>query len=48
VGHASRSSGLLGTEASLVRVYQSGIKTGGCATVSGARDTITEIISEVS
>jgi hypothetical protein len=29
VGHASRSSSLLGVEASLARVSQSGLKTGG-------------------
>jgi hypothetical protein len=28
VGHASRSSGLLGMETSLARVSQSGLKTG--------------------
>jgi hypothetical protein len=37
VGHASRSSGLLRVEASLVRVSQSGLKTGGGATTGGAR-----------
>jgi hypothetical protein len=31
VGHASRSSGLLGVEVSLAMVFQSGLKTGrGC------------------
>jgi hypothetical protein len=30
VRHASRSSGLFGVEASLARVSQSGLKTGGC------------------
>jgi hypothetical protein len=48
VGHASRSSSLLGVEASLARVSQSGLKTGGCTTTGGARDTITEVTSEVS
>jgi hypothetical protein len=47
-GHASRSSGLLHVEASLTRVFQSGLKTGGDATTGGARGTITEIASEVS
>jgi hypothetical protein len=47
-GHASRSSGLLHVEASLVRVSQSGLKTDGCATVGGARSTITEVASEAS
>jgi hypothetical protein len=48
VGHATRSSGLLDVEASLGRVSQSGLKTGGGATTGGARDTITEIASEAS
>jgi hypothetical protein len=48
VGHASRSSGLLGVEASLARVSQSGLKTGGGATTGGARGTITEVASEAS
>jgi hypothetical protein len=47
-GHASRSSGLLGVEASLTRVSQSGLKTGGDATTGGACGTITEVASEVS
>jgi hypothetical protein len=47
-GHASRSSSLLGVEASLARVSQSGLKTGRCTMTSGARDTITEVVSEVS
>jgi hypothetical protein len=47
-GHASRSTGLLGVEASLARVSQSGMKTGGGATTGGARGTITEIASEAS
>jgi hypothetical protein len=47
-GHASRSSGLLHVEASLVRVSQSGLKIGGGATVGGARCTITEVASEAS
>jgi hypothetical protein len=47
-GHALRSSGLLHVEASLARVSQSGIKTGGGATTGGACDTITEVASEAS
>jgi hypothetical protein len=47
-GHASRSSGLLRVEASLARVSQSGLKTGGDVTMGGARDTIAEIASEAS
>jgi hypothetical protein len=46
VGHASRSSGLLHIEASLTRVSQSGMKTGGGATAGAARCTITEVASE--
>jgi hypothetical protein len=45
-GHVSRSSGLFHGEASLVRVFQSGLKTSGGATAGGARDTITEVASE--
>jgi hypothetical protein len=48
VGHALRSSSLLGVEASLARVFQSGLKTDGGVTTGGARDTITEIASEAS
>jgi hypothetical protein len=47
-GHASRSNGLLCVEASLTRVSQSGLKTGGGTMVGGARGTITEVASEVS
>jgi hypothetical protein len=46
--HALRSSGLLYVEASLDRVSQSGLKTGGSAMTGGARDTITEVASEAS
>jgi hypothetical protein len=46
VGHASRSSGLL--QASLVRVFQSGLKTNGGVTTGGAPDTIAEVASESS
>jgi hypothetical protein len=47
-GHASRSSGLLHVEASLARVSQSGLKTGGGVTAGGARETIVEVTSKVS
>jgi hypothetical protein len=48
VGHVSRSSSLLRVEASLARVSQSGLKTGGGVTMGGARGTITEVASEAS
>jgi hypothetical protein len=48
VGHASRSSGLLHVEASLVRVSQSSLKAGRGTTAGGARGTITEVVSEGS
>jgi hypothetical protein len=48
VGHASRFSDLFHIEASLVRVSQSGLKTGEGATMGGARVTIAEVASEVS
>jgi hypothetical protein len=48
VGHASRSSGLLSVEASLARVSQSGLKTGGGVMMGGARGTIAEVASEAS
>jgi hypothetical protein len=35
-------------EASLSRVFQSGMKTDGGAATGGARDTITEVASEAS
>jgi hypothetical protein len=47
-GHASRYSGLLHVEASLARVSQSGLKTGGDTIVGGARGTIMEVVSEAS
>jgi hypothetical protein len=47
-GHTSRSSGLLGVEASLARVSQSGLKTGGGTMMGGARGTIAEVASEAS
>jgi hypothetical protein len=43
--HASRSSSLLGVEASLTRVFQSGLKTGGGTTTGGARGTIADVVS---
>jgi hypothetical protein len=39
-GHASRSSVLLHLKASLDRVFQSDLKTGGYATTGGARDKL--------
>jgi hypothetical protein len=48
VGHTSRSSGLLRVEASLARVSQSGLKTGGGVTTGGARGTIAEVVSKAS
>jgi hypothetical protein len=48
VGHASRSSGLFHVKASLARVSQSGLKTGGGTTTGGARGTIAEVASEAS
>jgi hypothetical protein len=48
VGHASRSSTLLGVEASLARVSQSGLKTSEGATTGGACGTIVEVASEAS
>jgi hypothetical protein len=48
VGHASRYSSLLGVEASLARVSQSGLKTSGGAMTGGARGTIAEVVSEAS
>jgi hypothetical protein len=48
MGHTSRSSSLLGVEASLTMVFQSGLKIGGGVTTDGARGTITEVASEAS
>jgi hypothetical protein len=45
-GHTSGSSSLLDVEASLARVSQSGLKSGGGMTTGGARGTITEVTSE--
>jgi hypothetical protein len=47
-GHTLRSSSLLGMEASLAMVSQSGLKTGGGTMMSGARGTITEVAWEAS
>jgi hypothetical protein len=47
-GHVSRSSRLLGVEASLARVSQSDLKTDRGATMGGARGTIAEVESEAS
>jgi hypothetical protein len=46
--HASRSSGLLYVEASLVRVFQFDLKTGGGATTGGTRGIIAEVMLEES
>jgi hypothetical protein len=48
VGHVLRFSSFLGMEASLARVSQSGLKTGGGATTGGACGTIMEVASEAS
>jgi hypothetical protein len=48
VGHALRSSSLLGVKASLARISQSGLKTGGAVTTGGARGTIVEVASKTS
>jgi hypothetical protein len=48
VGHMSRSSSLFGMEASLARISQSGLKTGGAVTTGGARGTIVEVAPEAS
>jgi hypothetical protein len=45
MGHVSRYSGLHRREASLVRVFQSGLNTSGGATTSGVRDIIAEVAS---
>jgi hypothetical protein len=47
-GHALRSSGLLGMEANLARVSQSGLKISGGATTGDARGTIAEVVLEAS
>jgi hypothetical protein len=48
VVHASRSSSLLHVEASLTRISQSALKTGGGATAGGACGTIVKVASEAS
>jgi hypothetical protein len=48
VRHVLRSSGLLHMEARLARVFQSVLKTGGGATMGGARGTIAEVVSEAN
>jgi hypothetical protein len=48
VGHASRSSNLLHVEASLARVFESGLKTGGGTTTGGACGTIAEVALDAS
>jgi hypothetical protein len=48
VGHASRFTGLLHMEASLTRVSQSNMKTGGGMTMGGACGTNAEVASESS
>jgi hypothetical protein len=44
VRHVSRSGSLLHLKANHVRVFQSGLKTGGGATAGGARGTIAEVV----
>jgi hypothetical protein len=48
VGHISRSSSLLHVKASLARVSQSGLKTGGDTTMGGAHGTVVKVTSEAS
>jgi hypothetical protein len=48
MGHTLRSSDLLHVEARRVRVFQSGLKTGGGTTAGGARGTIVEVASSSS
>jgi hypothetical protein len=47
-GHTSRSSSFLGVEANPSRVYQSGLKIYGGATMSDACGTITKVTSEAN
>jgi hypothetical protein len=47
-GHTSRSNSLLRIKASLARVFQSGLKTGGGTTLGGAGGTIADVASESS
>jgi hypothetical protein len=48
VGHTSRSDGLLHLELSYARVSQSSLKTGGGATMDGARGIIADVASRES
>jgi hypothetical protein len=48
MGYVSRSSGLLRVEASLSRIFQSGLKTDGGVTAGGTRGTIVDVVSETS
>jgi hypothetical protein len=48
VGHTSRSSGLFHVEATLTRVSQSDLETGGVMTMGDACGTIMEVASESS
>jgi hypothetical protein len=48
VGHALRSSGLFGVEASVARVSHSGLKTAGGVTMDGARGTIAKVALEAN
>jgi hypothetical protein len=45
VGHASSSIDLLHVETSRVRIFQSGLMTGGGMTASGVYGMIMEIVS---
>jgi hypothetical protein len=47
-GHTSRSRDLLDMKASLARVSQFSLKTGGGVTTGGARGTIVKVVSEAS
>jgi hypothetical protein len=48
MGYTSRSTGLLHVKSSCARVFQSGIKTDGCAMAGGAHGTIMKVASESS
>jgi hypothetical protein len=48
MGYVSRSSDLLCVKASLARVSQSDLKTGGGTMTDGARGTIAEVASEAN
>jgi hypothetical protein len=48
VGHTLRSSGLLSVKASLTRVSQCGLKTGGDTMIGSACGIITEVVSKAS